>query len=119
MGVGSRIGGIVVRAQIGFDFNDPARQHAGLCPMGKHLAQQARSHQLRPSLKEGAREQAAGNSCFAIQIPVLLRAADSGSWFPTHSPEMQEAGSSTPLRFAQNDRMDGARNICEESRRNS
>jgi probable rRNA maturation factor len=29
--------------------------------------------------------------------------------FPTHSPEFQDAGSSTPLRSAQNDRMDGAR----------
>jgi len=32
-----------------------------------------------------------------------------GSWFPTHSPELREAGPSTSLRSAQDGRKDGAR----------
>jgi hypothetical protein len=73
--------------------------------MGKHFAQQARSHLLRRRLKEAAGKQAAGHSRGAIQTPVLIRAAGSGSWSPTHSPGKR--------------RMDGARSIRGESRRNS
>src|SRR5580658_11267743 len=40
-----------------------------------------------------------------------------GWWLPTLSPDMEEAGSSTPLRFAQNDRKDGARRLVATERK--
>ena len=54
MGVSCRIRRIVVRAEVSFDFDDPARQNSTPGRMHKHLAQQARSHQLRLRLEKGA-----------------------------------------------------------------
>ncbi len=41
------------------------------------------------------------------------------SWFPTLATEKRDAGSSTPLRFAQNDSKDGARSLYRKSRPSS
>src|ERR1035438_8814066 len=42
---------------------------------------------------------------------LLENGAGRGSWFTTRAPETQGAGSSTPLRSAQNDSKDGARDF--------
>jgi hypothetical protein len=46
------------------------------------------------------------------QVVDCVIKAHSGSRVPTLSPGLQDEGSSTALRFAQNDRRMGARSIC-------
>jgi hypothetical protein len=56
------IGDFMVRAKIGFDFNDPAGQELPLPdPSDKEFAEQERSHKLRGSLEECALQQAPGD----------------------------------------------------------
>jgi len=77
MGVSGRVGRVVVRAQVGFDFDDPPCQHAGVRSMRENLAQQARGYMLRRSLKESAGEQAARKArCSHVRLdkpPELLQ----------------------------------------------
>jgi hypothetical protein len=58
MGVRRGVGRIVVRAEIGFDFDDAAgkvlRAVLVFDPMDEDLAEQARSHDVRLSFEEGA-----------------------------------------------------------------
>lgn len=63
MRMGSRIGRVVVRAEIGFDFDDAAgevlRTVLVFDPMDEDFAKQARSHELRRRLKKRAGQQPA------------------------------------------------------------
>ena len=55
MGVGGGIGRVVVRPEVGFDFDDAAgKEPASSVQWTRSLPEQARSHQLRRGLEEGA-----------------------------------------------------------------
>jgi hypothetical protein len=55
------VGRVVVRAQVGFGFDDVAGQKVGAGAMHEYLAEEARSYQLGRGLKEGARQQMAAS----------------------------------------------------------
>src|SRR5580698_3306022 len=78
VGVGSGIGRLVVGTEIGFDFDNPAGEAPTLRPMHKHLAQQARRHQLWRSFEEAAREQSAAYLCDFFHS--LINASTSSAW---------------------------------------
>lgn len=61
------IRGRVVRAQVGFHFNDATRDGPRAGPADKQFAQQTRSHTFRILLKKRARHQAARSLAFLIE----------------------------------------------------
>jgi hypothetical protein len=75
MRVRGRIGRVVVRSQVSFDFNDPSCQYAVVRPMRENLAQQAWGDVLRGRFKEGAGQQSAWHSGEASQDLSLMKMA--------------------------------------------
>jgi hypothetical protein len=75
MGVGSRIGRVVVRTKVGFHLDDPAGQYAGVGSVGKDLAEEKRSHVFRRRFKEGSREDLARHFWDARQDLSLMKMA--------------------------------------------
>ena len=53
---------------------------------------------------------------WGLRIGIGVGRRSGALWFPTLSPGRQNAGSSTPLRFAQNERNDGARSVAEREK---
>ena len=80
--VSGRIGWAVVGAEVGFDFDDPSSQYAGVCPMGEDFAEQARGYLVRRRFKEGAGEDAARHFGGATQVRYLMNLARKGVWSP-------------------------------------
>ena len=67
MRVGCRIGRVVVRAHVGLDFDDSARDESSGGSMDQQFSEQARSNLVRRGLKKGARQQSAGQARCAFQ----------------------------------------------------
>jgi hypothetical protein len=60
MGVGRRVGRVVVGTHVGFDFNDSADEGFSAGAMDQKLAQKARGDEVGAVFEEGAREKLAG-----------------------------------------------------------
>jgi len=86
MGVGGRVGRIVVRTQVGLGLHDPSGQQPECRNVRQQLAQQARGHQLRRRRKEGARQQGAPSSERLLlegwdgRVPQVSSAAADETW---------------------------------------
>jgi len=74
IGVSRRVGRIVVRTEIGLDFDDASGHHTTLGSVDQQLAEQAGRDQFRRAVEEGAGKQAAGEATRNVPLRSSLPA---------------------------------------------